>query len=279
MLDLQTLVLNADYRPLSYNPLSLWSWKDAFTALFLDRVTLVASYDVEARSPSRSLRVPSVVALKSSMTLARSPAFTRYNIYLRDTFSCQYCGLRLPSGGLTFDHVVPRSRGGLSSWENVVAACSPCNLRKANRTPAEAEMPLLNEPHARPGTSCTAASRNSTIGNTTTPGWITSTGIPSSKAEPASEPGRRLVVERQAQGARWRDDGNRRRWRRQVSGIAVGDLRREQRTVVRGPPGLRDQAGPENAGRGQAGEEKRAHHVGRSVCRKGHTASLPFRRS
>lgn len=146
MLDLQTLVLNADYRPLSYNPLSLWSWKDAFTALFLDRVTLVASYDVEARSPSRSLKVPSVVALKNYVAMARSPAFTRYNIYLRDTFSCQYCGLRLPAGGLTFDHVVPRSRGGQSSWENVVAACSPCNLRKANRTPEEAEMPLLNEP-------------------------------------------------------------------------------------------------------------------------------------
>ena len=63
MMDLQTLVLNADYRPLSYNPLSLWSWKDAFTALFLDRVTLVASYDVEARSPSRALRVPSVLAV------------------------------------------------------------------------------------------------------------------------------------------------------------------------------------------------------------------------
>ena len=76
MMDLQTLVLNADYRPLSYNPLSLWSWKDAFTALFLDRVTLVASYDVEARSPSRALRVPSVVALKNYVTLARSPAFT-----------------------------------------------------------------------------------------------------------------------------------------------------------------------------------------------------------
>ena len=140
MMDLQTLVLNADYRPLSYNPLSLWSWKDAFTALFLDRVTLVASYDVEARSPSRALRVPSVVALKNYVALARSPAFTRYNIYLRDGFSCQYCGLRLPSGGLTFDHVVPRSRGGLSSWENVVAACSPCNLRKGSLTPAEAAM-------------------------------------------------------------------------------------------------------------------------------------------
>ena len=126
MIDLQTLVLNADYRPLSYNPLSLWSWKDAFTALFLDRVTLVANYDVEAHSPSRSLKVPSVVALKSYVALARSPAFTRYNSYLRDTFTCQYCGLRLPSGGLTFDHVVPRSRGGLSTWENVVAACKTC---------------------------------------------------------------------------------------------------------------------------------------------------------
>ena len=146
MLDLQTLVLNADYRPLSYNPLSLWSWKDALSALFLDRVTLVANYDVEARSPSRSIPVPSVVALKSYVALASSPAFTRYNIYLRDGFTCQYCAQRLPAGGLTFDHVVPRSRGGLSSWENVVAACSPCNLRKANRTPAEAEMPLLDAP-------------------------------------------------------------------------------------------------------------------------------------
>ena len=150
MLDLQTLVLNADYRPLSYNPLSLWSWKDAFTALFLDRVTLVASYDVEARSPSRSLKVPSVVALKNYVTLARSPAFTRYNIYLRDTFSCQYCGLRLPSGGLTFDHVVPRSRGGLSSWENVVAACSSCNLHKGSRSLKQAGLSLRRPPR-QPG--------------------------------------------------------------------------------------------------------------------------------
>ena len=140
MMDLQTLVLNADYRPLSYNPLSLWSWKDAFTALFLDRVTLVASYDVEARSPSRALKVPSVVALKNYVTLARSPAFTRYNIYLRDGFACQYCGLRLPSGGLTFDHVVPRSRGGRTTWENVVTACGPCNLRKGSRLPRDCQM-------------------------------------------------------------------------------------------------------------------------------------------
>ena len=146
MLDLQTLVLNADYRPLSYNPLSLWSWRDALTALFLDRVALVANYDLEARSPSRTIPIPSVVALKSYVALASSPAFTRYNIYLRDGFQCQYCGLRLSAGGLTFDHVVPRSRGGLSTWENVVAACSPCNLRKGDRLPREVDM----WPHQRP---------------------------------------------------------------------------------------------------------------------------------
>ncbi len=146
--DLQTLVLNADYRPLSYNPLSLWCWKDALTALFLDRVTLVATYDAQARSPSKSFQIPSVVALKSYVTLARTPAFPIQHLFARLVL-VPVLRRRLPSGGLTFDHVVPRSRGGLSTWRNVVAACSPCNLRKANRTPAEAEMPHLTEP-ARP---------------------------------------------------------------------------------------------------------------------------------
>jgi 5-methylcytosine-specific restriction endonuclease McrA len=137
MLNLQTLVLNADYRPLSYNPL---------TALMLDRVQLVANYDVEARSPSRSMRVPSVVALKRYKKLDGFPAFTRYNIYLRDLFACQYCGHRFPTEELTFDHVIPRSRCGRTSWENVVAACAPCNSRKANKTPVEAGMSLLRPP-------------------------------------------------------------------------------------------------------------------------------------
>src|SRR5271155_4033188 len=81
MMNLQTLVLNADYRPLSYHPLSLWSWRDALTALMLDRVALVANYDVLARSPSVSFPVPSVVALKRYNKLGGFPAFTRYNIY------------------------------------------------------------------------------------------------------------------------------------------------------------------------------------------------------
>lgn len=146
MLNLQTLVLNADFRPLSYNPLSLWSWRDALTALMLDRVQLVANYDVQARSPSYAMKVPSVVALKRYKKLEGFPAFTRYNIYLRDTFSCQYCGFKFPTEDLTFDHVIPRSRAGKTSWENVVAACAPCNSRKANRLPLEAGMSLLKLP-------------------------------------------------------------------------------------------------------------------------------------
>ena len=145
MSGLQTLVLNADYRPLSYHPLSLWSWKDAVSALLLDRVNLVESYDKVVRSPSIEFQVPSVVALKRYVTFNGRPAFTRYNIYLRDDFRCQYCGDDFSAKDLTFDHVMPRSRGGLTEWSNVVAACSPCNLRKANRTPEEAGMPLIQD--------------------------------------------------------------------------------------------------------------------------------------
>ena len=71
------------------------------------------------------------------MKPATQPAFTRFNVFLRDRFSCQYCGAR---DDLTFDHLVPRSRGGHTTWGNVVAACSPCNLRKGNKTMAEASM-------------------------------------------------------------------------------------------------------------------------------------------
>lgn len=146
MSGLQTLVLNADYRPLSYHPLSLWSWKDAVTALLLNRVNLVETYDRVVHSPSTELKVPSVVALKHYVSFNGRPAFTRYNIYLRDGFTCQYCAGRFPASGLTFDHVHPRSRGGLTEWSNVVAACGPCNLQKANRTPEEADMPLIQVP-------------------------------------------------------------------------------------------------------------------------------------
>lgn len=137
------LVLNADFRPLSYYPLSLWSWQDTVKAVFLDRVNIVSHYDREVHSPSVALKLPSVVSLKIYVKPARYPAFTRFNVFLRDRFTCQYCGTR---DDLTFDHVTPRSRGGRTTWENVVAACSPCNLRKGGRLPREIRMFPDHEP-------------------------------------------------------------------------------------------------------------------------------------
>ncbi|WP_240782357.1 HNH endonuclease [Roseococcus sp. SYP-B2431] len=134
------LVLNADFRPLSYFPLSVWSWQDAVKAVVLDRVSVLSEYETEVRSPSFALRLPSVIALREYIPAARRPAFTRFNVFLRDSFECQYCGEDLPAQDLTFDHVIPRSRGGRTSWENVVAACGPCNLRKADKLPRECHM-------------------------------------------------------------------------------------------------------------------------------------------
>jgi len=131
------LVLNADFRPLSYYPLSLWGWQDAIKAVFLDRVTILAEYEQTVRSPTFTMQLPSVVCLKSYVKPARHPAFTRFNVFLRDRFQCQYCG---SPNDLTFDHVIPRSRGGLTTWENVVAACSPCNLKKGGLMPKDAGM-------------------------------------------------------------------------------------------------------------------------------------------
>ncbi|MDC0987030.1 HNH endonuclease, partial [Alphaproteobacteria bacterium] len=105
-----------------------------------DRVNVVSSYDRYVRSPSFALRAPSVISLKNFIVPNRKPAFTRFNVFLRDRFACQYCGDALPSHELTFDHVVPRFRGGRTTWENVVSACAPCNLRKGGRMPSRASM-------------------------------------------------------------------------------------------------------------------------------------------
>jgi 5-methylcytosine-specific restriction endonuclease McrA len=138
------LVLNADYRPLSYYPLSLWPWQDAIKAVFLDRVNILAEYDEVVHSQRSAFRIPSVVVLKDYIKPQKRVAFTRFNLFLRDEFCCQYCGSR---GDLTFDHVCPRSKGGVTSWENVVAACSPCNLRKANKSLKQSGLHLNKLPH------------------------------------------------------------------------------------------------------------------------------------
>ena len=131
------LVLNADYTPLSYYPLSLWPWQTAVKAMFLERVDVVAHYDREVHSPSQALKLPSVIALRQYVRPNEYPAFTRFNVFLRDRFRCQYCG---DGHDLTFDHLIPRSKGGQTTWDNVITACSPCNLRKGGKSPREAKM-------------------------------------------------------------------------------------------------------------------------------------------
>ena len=140
------LVLNADFRPLSYFPLSLWSWQDSVKAVFMERVNVISEYDHQVHSPSFAMALPSVISLKQYVPLNRRPAFTRFNVFLRDRFSCQYCGGRFDAEDLTFDHVIPRARGGRTLWNNVVTACAPCNLRKGHRLPKAASMNPLRAP-------------------------------------------------------------------------------------------------------------------------------------
>lgn len=124
------LVLNADFMP--FYPLSTLNWQDAVKALAKGSLYVVAEYDRVVRSPSVTMRLPSVLALKQYVPAPRYPAFTRFNVFLRDRLRCQYCGEKFASEQLTFDHVIPRSRGGTTTWENIVAACEQCNSRKDN---------------------------------------------------------------------------------------------------------------------------------------------------
>lgn len=142
------LVLNADFRPLSYFPLSLWGWQDVIKAVYLERVSVIDEYDRAVHSTSREIRLPSVISLKEYISPGAWPSFTRFNVFLRDRFTCQYCGFFAGNGrDLTFDHVIPRRLGGTTSWENITSACAACNIAKGGRTPAQAHMTLLSKPY------------------------------------------------------------------------------------------------------------------------------------
>jgi 5-methylcytosine-specific restriction endonuclease McrA len=141
------LVLNADFQPLNYFPLSLFCWEDAIKSVVKGSHVVVAEYERIVRSPSVAMRLPSVVALRDYVKPASRVAFTRFNVFLRDRFRCQYCGEQHPKAGLTFDHVVPRADGGQTSWDNIVAACSPCNARKDRARIKPLRMPREPDVH------------------------------------------------------------------------------------------------------------------------------------
>jgi 5-methylcytosine-specific restriction endonuclease McrA len=149
------LVLNADFRPLSYFPLSLLSWQDTITAVCKGHVSVVAEYDKWVSSPSTRIRLPSVVAVREYVPMQKRVAFTRFNVSLRDRFRCQYCGNHFPSAQLTFEHVIPKSKGGETSWTNIVAACDPCNVRKDDKL----EMRPMRAPFVPTASDLLAAKR------------------------------------------------------------------------------------------------------------------------
>ncbi len=120
-----------------YRTFDFESWKDLSVAVHEDNVGLV----------DRAIRVPRVVILTGyDRVPKRRVRFNRYNIYARDNNICQYCGKKFPKKQLNLDHVIPRSRGGKSTWENVVCSCLKCNRKKGGRTPKEAKMKLVRRP-------------------------------------------------------------------------------------------------------------------------------------
>jgi 5-methylcytosine-specific restriction endonuclease McrA len=123
------------------------SWQRAFTLLTLGKVEVLEEYDRDVRTVNVVFKMPAVVRLLRAFRRHKKPVkFSRVNIYARDKYRCQYCGGKAPISELTYDHVVPRSRGGRTVWENIVTCCYECNRKKANRTPREAAMKLRTRP-------------------------------------------------------------------------------------------------------------------------------------
>ena len=131
----------------SYEPIKVISWQRAFTLLTLGKVEVLEEYDHDVRTVSLILKVPAVVRLLQAFRRHKKPVkFSRVNIYARDKYRCQYCGAKPPISDLTYDHVVPRSKGGRTTWSNIVTCCYDCNREKANRTPEQARMRLRCKP-------------------------------------------------------------------------------------------------------------------------------------
>src|SRR5664279_6635585 len=136
------LVINA-----SYEAINVTSARRALTLVFKGAAVVEEVSGYTVRTSKINIPVPSVVRLMKYRRMPRqNRSVSRKAILLRDGGSCQYCGARLPSGSLTLDHVVPRSRRGPSTWENLVACCFPCNNHKGHRTPQEAGMTLARQP-------------------------------------------------------------------------------------------------------------------------------------
>jgi len=127
-----TLLLNADAQPVSLLPLSTITWQEAIRYMVLDKVEVLEWHeDRIVRSANWSTRVPAVIMLKEYQKPKNTMRLSKRNIFLRDQYTCQYCGTEVLENHATLDHVHPVSLGGKTTWENSTTACKPCNYRKA----------------------------------------------------------------------------------------------------------------------------------------------------
>lgn len=141
--DDKVLLLNATYEPLTVVP-----WERAVTLVYLGKSQVLEAKDEVVCSSSKKFPKPSVIRLKHKVDMPRLRVkFTRKNVYRRDDFECQYCGKEGEFHELTFDHVVPKSQGGKTTWKNIVTSCYECNIeKKGDDTPKEAGMSLKSKP-------------------------------------------------------------------------------------------------------------------------------------
>lgn len=142
----RVLVLNS-----SYEFLGFCSWQNAICAKVTGKVYIEEEYDDVVRSPSVTMRVPAVIRLRHYVKVAYDRimfvSYTKRNVHLRDNYVCQYCNTKCDKRKLGIDHVIPESKGGLTTWENTVSCCHGCNLVKDDRTPEEAGLHLIRIPH------------------------------------------------------------------------------------------------------------------------------------
>ncbi len=160
-LNTKVLVLNR-----SWVPIGFCSVREAFKYIAEDIADIMDSdlntydyktwYELEVEEDEESvgtvnkrIKVPRIVRLKDFNKVPNTVLrFNRKNLYLRDRYVCQYCAKKFPAGTLSMDHVIPKSRGGQTSWTNIVTSCIICNTRKADRTPVEAKMKVIKAPYA-----------------------------------------------------------------------------------------------------------------------------------
>lgn len=142
------LLLNSDFNPVSILPLSVISWQHAISLYFMDRIHVLEEYeDWVVRSQKLAIKVPAVAMTKQYLSFKKRPKFSRGNMYLRDMYQCQYCGEVFAAKDLTLDHVIPKSLGGKTTWENSVSACKLCNHRKGNKLEMKPLRPPFRPDH------------------------------------------------------------------------------------------------------------------------------------